>query len=172
MDITAEIRGLKELQRKTDQMVTDLHGTPMLNGMRDSTLIVVRYARQNSPVDTGKLKASILPEIRTMGETVQGVVGSNLQYAAAVEFGSRPHWPPVMALAGWVHRKGLAGKFSGRSAAGERSITELYIAQMIVLKIAAKGTKAQPYLQPAFDKARPAIVRRIGEVVSEIVEKH
>ena len=90
MDITAEIRGLKELQRKTDQMVKDLHGAPILNAMRDSTLLVSRYARINAPVDTGRLRASILPEIRaSAGNEILGVVGSNVEYAPYHEFGTR-----------------------------------------------------------------------------------
>ena len=90
MDITAEIKGLKELQRKTDQMVKDLHGAPILNAMRDSTLLVSRYARKNAPVDTGRLRASILPEIRaSAGNEILGVVGSNVEYAPYQEFGTR-----------------------------------------------------------------------------------
>ena len=89
MDITAEIKGLRELQRKTDQMVKDLHGAPILNAMRDSTLIVTRKARQNSPVDTGRLRASILPEVRGEGNNVLGVVGSNVEYAPYQELGTR-----------------------------------------------------------------------------------
>ena len=90
MDLTAEIKGLKELQRKTDQMVKDLHGAPILNAMRDSTLLVSRYARKNAPVDTGRLRASILPEIRaSAGNEILGVVGSNVEYAPYQEFGTR-----------------------------------------------------------------------------------
>lgn len=88
-DIQIEIKGLEALRRKTDQMVKDLHGTPMLNAMRDSTLIVTRKARQNAPVDTGRLRASILPEVRLDSEDVQGVVGSNVLYAPYQEFGTR-----------------------------------------------------------------------------------
>ena len=88
-DIQVEIKGLEALRRKTDQMVKDLHGTPMLNAMRDSTLVVTRKARQNAPVDTGRLRASILPEVRMESEDIQGVVGSNVLYAPYQEFGTR-----------------------------------------------------------------------------------
>ena len=87
--IDIEVKGLRELQRKTDQMVSDLHGTPILNAMRDSTLLVTRKARINAPVDTGRLRASILPEVRAAQNEVLGVVGSNVIYAPYQELGTR-----------------------------------------------------------------------------------
>lgn len=86
--IEIEIKGLQELQQKTEKMVSDLHGKPMLNAMRDSTLAVMRGARQNAPVKHGRLKASILPEIRYQTDEIIGVVGSNVVYAAYQEFGT------------------------------------------------------------------------------------
>ena len=36
--IDIEVKGLQEIQRKMEQMVVDLHGAPVLNAMRESTL--------------------------------------------------------------------------------------------------------------------------------------
>jgi len=87
-DIKAEIRGLRELAAKSDQIVRDLHGPPMLQAMRDATLIVTRQARINAPVDTGRLRASITPEVLTRGRDLVGIVGSNVEYAPYQEFGT------------------------------------------------------------------------------------
>ena len=87
-----------------ERAVRELRGTPMLNAMRDSTLFVTRDAKINAPVDSGRLRASITPEVRTAGETVEGVVGSNVTYAPYVELGTRPHWPPLAALEVWARR--------------------------------------------------------------------
>ena len=89
-----EIKGLKELQKKAEQVARDLRGTKMFNAMRRATLLVQRHAKINSPVDTGRLRASITPEVRVEGvkmttALVRGFVGSNVAYAAAVEFGAR-----------------------------------------------------------------------------------
>ena len=150
--IDVEVRGLKELQRKTDQMVRDLHGAPMLNAMRDSTMQVMRLARKNTPVDTGKLQASILPEIRATQNEVMGVVGSNVKYAPYVELDTRPHWPPIAALEVWAARH-------GRSA--------FYVARLISIK----GTKGKHMLENAFKDSEGAINRRFERAVSEVVEK-
>ena len=96
--IDVEVKGLIELQRKTERMVADIHGAPILNAMRDSTLLVQRGARINAPVDTGRLRASITPEIRQSGNDILGVVGSNVLYAPYQEFGTRRGIRPRLYL--------------------------------------------------------------------------
>lgn len=150
--LTLEIKGLKELQRKTEQMIADLHGTPMLNAMRDSTLLVQRKARQNSPVDTGRLRASILPEIRASQTEVLGVVGSNVLYAPYMELGTPPHWPPIGALEVWARRHGMS-------------------AFVVARAISRKGTKPRKFLEIAFRDSEGAIVRRFVRAVNEVVDK-
>ena len=90
IEVRAEIKGLREAQKKAEQLVRDMHGAPMLTAMRMATLIVQRSARQFAPVDTGRLRASITPDILTRGIEVVGVVGSNVEYAPYQEFGT---WP-------------------------------------------------------------------------------
>jgi len=86
-DVSVEVEGLEEAQAKAEQVARDLRGPPFLQGMRDATLIVTRDAKVNAPVDTGRLRASITPEVRPHGPTVQGVVGSNVTYAPYQELG-------------------------------------------------------------------------------------
>lgn len=152
-EIDVEIRGLKEVQARMEQVVRDLRGEPYLNGMRRATLIVQRDAKINAPVDTGRLRASITPEVRTRGKTVRGVVGSNVQYAPFVELGTRPHWPPPGALATWARRHGIENEFLVRRAIGLR------------------GTKAVKFLERAFTENADRIVRIIGHTVAKIVRK-
>jgi HK97 gp10 family phage protein len=84
-----EIRGLLETQRKMEQTVRDLRGNEFLQGMRQATLLVERAAKINAPVSTGRLRASITPEVRQSGTMTTGVVGSNVIYAAAQELGTK-----------------------------------------------------------------------------------
>ena len=85
--IQIEIEGIQAVTDKLDQVARDLHGSPMLEGMREATLIVTRQAKLPGyvPVDTGRLRASIRPEIRQAGKIVRGVVYSNVRYAAFQE---------------------------------------------------------------------------------------
>jgi HK97 gp10 family phage protein len=87
--IRVEVRGLKEVQQKMEQLAKDVCGTPMRDAMRTATLLVERSAKINAPVDTGRLRASITPEVRMTTVTVQGIVGSNVVYAPFQEFKGR-----------------------------------------------------------------------------------
>jgi len=51
--------------------------------------LVLREAKKRVPVRTGKLRDSLRIRKRRRGSTVMGTVGSSLDYAPPVEFGSR-----------------------------------------------------------------------------------
>ena len=90
-EVRAEVKGLEETQRKLEQVLEDLDGTPMVLAMRTATLMVQRDAKivPPMPVDTGRLRASIWPTVATMGEVIEGVVGSNVTYAPYQELGTK-----------------------------------------------------------------------------------
>ena len=172
-----EVRGLKETQKKMEQTVRDLTGKPMEGGMAQATLWVQRDAKKFAPVDTGRLRASITPEVRTLQPNiVEGVVGSNVKYAPYVETGTRPHYPPIQPIVEWVHRKKVAGIYSvkTRRRMGSRTTQEqqdYLMARAVVRTIGRRGTKAHRYLQKAFEKNAPRIYRILGDTVAKIVEK-
>lgn len=152
MPPVVDVIGLVETQRKLEQVVADIRGGEFLQGMRDATLMVSRSAKERAPVDTGRLRATLTPEIRREGNTTLGVVGSNVKYAAAAELGSKPHWPPLKALENWARRHGTT-------------------AYVVARAIARHGTKAKKFLQGAFEENKDAIVKRLGDVVGKIVKK-
>lgn len=64
-------------------------------------LRVERLARRYAPVDTGRLRNSITHRVRTeLGANARVVaeVGTNVEYAASQEFGTRTGVPPVRYL--------------------------------------------------------------------------
>jgi HK97 gp10 family phage protein len=159
-DVQVQISGLVELDAKVNQMIADMRGEAFRGAMRRATALVTESAKRNAPVDTGRIRASITPELRVSGVNVLGVVGTNVKYAAAVELGSKPHWMPKAPLRQWVSR------VLKKRGAELESVTYL-----IQRKIAMKGTKAKPYLQPAFDANKERIVAIIGDAVAQIVSK-
>ena len=87
---SVHIEGLKEVQRKFDGISRELRGPAMEGAMRKATMIVTASAKKNAPVDTGRLRASITPDVRnTWGSTVEGIVGSNVKYAPFQELGTK-----------------------------------------------------------------------------------
>lgn len=120
-----EVHELKVVQRKMVQIAQDLKGSPVLQAMRDVTLLVTRSARQHSPVNTGRLRASIVPEVTQRDTVITGVVGSNVVYAPYMELGTgtfagrKRHAPfsrsAIEALSWWARR--VQSLWSGRAIA-------------------------------------------------------
>lgn len=146
-----EIKGLREVQREQERIVKELSGTPMLEAMRKATLTVERAAKQNAPVDTGRLRASITPEVVQGANSVQGTVGSNVVYAPYVELGTRPHFPPLAALETWARRHGTT-------------------AWLVAIGIARKGTKARKFLESALTENADKVFRIIEDAVAKILK--
>jgi HK97 gp10 family phage protein len=91
------------------------------------------------PVRTGRLRQSI--QIRIEGNKV--IIGPETEYDAYVEFGTAPHEIRPK------NKKALAFKSGGNT--------------IIVKKVNHPGTKAQPYVRPAFEAWRA----RLGEDVAK-----
>lgn len=92
-------------------------------------------AKERCPVDTGRLRASITPDM--VGPT-EGYVGTNVAYAAAVEYGSRPHEirPRKANVLAWKDRE-----------TGEMRFAK---------KVNHPGTAARPFLEPAYLEGQKA----------------
>lgn len=152
MGADLEVKGLIELRAKAQQMARDIAGTPMLEAVRETALDVLAGARRNAPVDTGRLRASLTASVAAVGDTVQGVAGTNVTYALAQEFGARPHWPPVGALQPWANRHDMS-------------------AFLVARAISRRGLPARRYLGKAVTAAEPRFRRRIDRAMRQIMEK-
>ncbi|GMQ61198.1 MULTISPECIES: HK97 gp10 family phage protein [Vallitalea] len=111
-------------------------------------------------VDTGHLRASIATRlISTQSKTVVEI-GTNLEYAAIIEFGSSPHFPPVDALEPWVKRVILNGVEAYEGEAKD-------VAYAVAKNISKWGTQARPFLQPAYDMNIDHIKVDVKEAIKE-----
>jgi len=155
-----EVRGLVEAQKKMKQVIKDVHGGRLSSAMDTATQLVTRDAKLLAPVDTNRLRSSITPEVRTDGKTLEGVVGSNVSYAAATEGGTgtpaghSPHYPPPAALDRWARRHGFSSGFVVARAIWRRG-----------------GLKPRKYLQRGFDQNKPAIQRLLEDAVKKAVDE-
>jgi HK97 gp10 family phage protein len=157
---SAEVNGLEEARAKMEQTAGDLTGDPMKTAMRKATLLVMRDARKDAPVDRGPLRASITPEVAVRDKTVEGIVGSNKVYAPFQELGTPPFTPPWTPIFEWAMRK-LKGD---RRAAGALTVG-------VRAAIRARGIKAKRFLQGAVEKNAEKIMNLLGNAVSFIVRK-
>lgn len=140
--ISIEIQGMDRLLEKLEPELWQKRVEDLLRTM---TLVVEREARIRAPVDTGRLRGSITSTVQPLLATVTALV----DYAAYVEFGTRPHWPPPGALAGW---------------AGRHGIPEFLVARAIALH----GTRPQPFMQPAADLLAGQADGIIDEAIAKI----
>lgn len=90
---------------------------------------VASAAARKAPRDTGRLSRSLSFTFTDGG----GQVSAETPYARWVHEGTRAHWPPPAATAGWARRHGIPNFLVGRA-------------------IARRGTRARPFLREAFDQ--------------------
>ena len=85
------VTGVKELIAKLDDKMLD---KPLRNFFNRATITIQGRARHNAPVITGRLRASIFPKVDTAHPPIWAKVGTNVKYAASVEygFGRRPRY--------------------------------------------------------------------------------
>lgn len=143
----------------------------LLGGLRklggDLDRIVLRFghhvageAKKHAPVDTGRLRASILPQLVDKGTVA---VGTNVRYAPYVELGHKAEILPVRAKAlrfylrgvGWLFRKRVVQGRSGKSAQWIRE----------------GDTIKKPFLAPAFEWAKENILAFLLQRLREVVSK-
>ncbi len=147
-EITVTIEGAERLKRALSD--PQLLAGPVRDFLMRSALTVEVEAKRRAPVDTGRLRSSITHNVRP----TEAIVGSNVAYAPYVEFGTRPHWPPLAAMQPWARRHGFP---AGRSGAF-----------LVARAIAMRGTRAQPYLRPAFEASLAAIRGFLDRAAKEI----
>ena len=107
-DLSFKIEGLEALLAK---LKPELVAGPVKKFLMDASLYVEGQAKRRTPVDTGRLRASITHEIDASPMPLFGKIGTNVFYAPYVEFGTRPHFPPPGALDVWASRHGFPNGF-------------------------------------------------------------
>lgn len=75
--------------------LTDSGVEKINNVLRKKGFRIVRAAKQKAPVDTGRLRSSITLEEETVNRFIKVKIGTNVEYAPFVEFGtpSQPAQP-------------------------------------------------------------------------------
>lgn len=117
----------------------------LLAQMRDNADLVTDYASGLAPVDTGRLKGSITSQVTARTGRIDAVVGTNLEYAPYVEFGT-----------------GRAGDESGGASYAGHDSDVTYAENW-------HGQKAQPYLRPAIYDNEDVLFECLKRAVDEAI---
>lgn len=112
LDVTVSVENLDHWTRRIDgaHEVTESETVLALTAMGGHLKPLVQ---EKTPVDTGTLKRGIDFSVEKVRASVwrlalEVVDERARKYAWFVERGTRPHWAPMEALAGWAARKGIA----------------------------------------------------------------
>lgn len=127
----------------------------MLQAMRNSVMKLKADTRGNivnkGIQNTGNLTRSVGEREITAS---RGVMGVGEKYGAYVEYGTKPHFPPVAPIERWAKTKlGVSG-----------------LGFLIARKIGRFGTKAQPYVEPAWTVGVPYVQKQFIEAIDTVVK--
>ncbi len=143
MQFSFRLVGLSQLQSKLTKALTQ---SPINDGIKKLVLFVERETKKETPVDIGRLRSGVTHQL---GDYV-GIVGTAVPYGAFVEYGTKPHFPPVAAVQGWANRHGA-------------------VAFLVARGISRHGTKAHHMFQKGMEKTNARIgefLKGIGDAIS------
>lgn len=130
-----------DLESMADEVQEAIDGA-----VEKTALQVERSAKQKAPVDTGNLRASI----QTVPDGLaQRLVGTNVEYAPDVEFGTQPH----------VIEADDAEALRFEGSDGDIVYTK---------SVNHPGTPAQPFLRPAIREHESDLVANISEAIDDL----
>ncbi len=97
-----------------DKLIREV-GLKAFQGMERACLLVENDAKRFSPVDTGRLRASLTHEIERSKNEVVGRVGTDVEYAVYVEYGTsnmsaQPYLRPALEKNRAAIKRLLGGK--------------------------------------------------------------
>lgn len=84
VNISIQVNGLEEFQKLLSQMPNKIQ-KGLSDAIKKTAFLIEGQAKQNTPVNTGRLRASILTELHPFSATVSPTVG----YAIYVHEGTR-----------------------------------------------------------------------------------
>lgn len=140
---------------------TDIFAKHFVTAMVESGLLIENKAKRAAPVGLGALSQSISSDVSGVGLSVKVEIGSPIEYAPAVELGTRPYFiGPLDGLKLWAQRK--FGMDEGEAAS---------FAMKIKQNVSKTGFKAKPYLFPAIDEDRitQLFARSVEAAMNELV---
>lgn len=151
--ITVDISRARDALGRTPAAVARAVEVKLARGAEE----VARTAKRGAPKAFSNLVNSIRAE--RVGELHYQVV-EGMNYGRAVEEGTRPHFPNPDNLRPWVERVlGVRGKEARDKAF------------LIARAISRRGTRAQPYMQPAAEANRSRLFELVAMGVQEGIKE-
>jgi len=147
--------------------------------LKGSNVAKKRLTQKQSGYSEGLLRSSIRPFTSVDGLTAGVQAGGSktseggFDYAMAVEFGTRPHFPPVKAVTGtiesldiWVRRMNPSPP-DGMEDDSQDDVNEA-VAFLVARHIGRYGTKQKPFMRPGFNAAQGKLVKELRNIEDDL----
>ena len=151
---------LKDLEKLTKEYPAESQKA-RAGRMTEALLLLQREVKSKTPVGAGPihLRDTIFHKVNMGGTNITGILSSPLEYGAPVEYGTKPHFPPVGPLQHWVETKlGISGK-EAKS-----------VAYLIARAISRRGTKGAEMFGKGFSENEAAVMRILEQIPADIVK--
>lgn len=132
-----KVTGLTELTQKLDSLL-DIN-----DGMKKCCALVERSAKEKVPVQTGELRRSITSKVENNGLEITGTIYTPLEYAPYIEYGTGL----------FAEKGGRPTPWCYQDDKGEWHTTS--------------GQPPQPYMRPALNENRTAILEILGGSIND-----
>jgi HK97 gp10 family phage protein len=161
LDISG-IKGVEAAIKRIDTKATK----GLSDEMAASAINIERSAKRLAPGNLGKLRQSINHDT---GNSLFKSVFSTVEYAPYVEFGTRGK---ARIPAGY---EAFAAQYKGKGAKGAWKAIEFWIKRkgidpkltfVIFRSIMRNGISPQPFMIPAYEKEKPALLKRLKALFS------
>lgn len=136
--MSIQVQGIKQAMKALEDYA-ETKTEQLEKATQKATINVARGAKQNAPVDTGRLRSSI----HRTSNRLNGTVFTNVEYAPYIEFGTGSKVDVPEGL------EDYAMQFKGE---GKRQV----------------NLPAQPFLFPAWEAVRPEYIKEVKKILSSI----
>jgi HK97 gp10 family phage protein len=154
MSDEVKVKGLSELQALLNTLPAKLEANVMRSAMRAGAKVIAEEAKQQVSVKSGALRDSIKVSTSSRRGVVKASIkaggknkktGGDAFYAHMVEFGTAPHF----------------------------ILGPLKLGKGMVAGVKHPGSRAHPFMRPAFDKKAQQAVLEVGKKVRQrLSQKH
>lgn len=141
-----QLKGVDELVRRYAQAPQIIRKN-MMRSITRITLFGEAESKRIVDKDTRHLMRSITAKAEPIGGGVRGVWGTSVPYGKHREKGTRPHFVPAKYIGDWARRHGFG--YTGLRVSG----------------------RAQPFIKPAFEKAKPLARAEFQVMLNRIVRE-
>lgn len=124
---------------------------------------VNKLVKNGHPTQENTLASTVTSEVIVKGTTYEVVLNNLQDYWKYVEEGTRPHWPPISAIAHWIQIKPVIPRPDEKG----RIPSQQSLAFLISRKIAREGTQGTHDLKETTD----ALLGYYEDLIKEALER-